>query len=85
MAPMNANPTSTPGVALRPLAALVVPVCIALLWPLLRPYDGLNRDGHLYALQALAHAFPGRYSNDLFLLFDSQDSFTVLTRLAAPI
>jgi hypothetical protein len=67
------------------LAAAAMPVCLALLWPLLRPYDWLNRDGQLYAVQAVSRAHPDRFANDLFFLFGSQDQFTILTTLIAPL
>ena len=63
----------------------VLAVCIALLWLIVRPYQWINGDAQLYALQALAHAYPTRFSNDLFFLFGSQDRYTLLTNLIAPI
>jgi hypothetical protein len=72
--------------AARAAIACVVSVAIvAALWPLLRTYDWLNRDAQLYALQAIAHVHPERYANDLFFLFGSQDRFTVVTAIVAPI
>ena len=62
-----------------------MPLCMAVIWPFVRPYAGLDRDGQLYAVQAMARAHPGRYTNDLFFLFGSQDSFTILTRLVSPL
>lgn len=59
--------------------------CIAVLWPIVRPYQWVNGDAQLYALQALAHAYPDRYVNDLYFLFGSQDRYTLLTNLAAPV
>ena len=66
-------------------SAAVMPICLVLLWPLLRPYDWLNRDAPVYALQAISQAHPQRFANDLFFLFGSQDKFTLLTGLVAPV
>lgn len=88
MIPMEPSARIAPlasGVLLRRIAPIFMPLCMVLLWPLMRPYDGLDRDGQLYAVQAMEHAHPGRYTNDLFFLFGSQDSFTILTRLVSPL
>jgi hypothetical protein len=59
--------------------------CWFVLWHLTHRFRGLDHDGHLYALQALARLRPDLYSNDIFFRFGSQDSFTIFTMLYAPV
>jgi hypothetical protein len=59
--------------------------CLAMLWPALRPYQWINGDAGLYALQSLARAHPARFAHDLFFQFGSQDQFTLLTTAVSPI
>ena len=47
------------------------------------PYAGIVHDARLYALQALSHIHPERYAQDLFILFNSQDRFTIFSPVYA--
>lgn len=47
-----------------------------------RPFWG---DAQIYGLQLLNSSFNGEFSKDLFLAYGSHDSFSLFTRLAAPI
>lgn len=53
------------------------------IWLLSHLYRGFDHDGQLYAFQALARLKPELYSNDLFLLGNSQDKYTLFTYLYA--
>jgi len=59
----------------------LAPAALVLLfgfWLIVHPYEGLVHDGVLYAAQALRHAHPGIFANDLFFFGGrSQDDFTV--------
>jgi hypothetical protein len=50
-----------------------------------RPYLGLVHDAKLYSLQVASHVWPNVYDTDLFFAFGSQDSFSVFSRLMAPL
>ncbi len=50
---------------------------------LANPYAGIVHDARLYALQALSYIHPGRYNQDLFFLFGSQDSYSVFSPIYA--
>lgn len=62
-----------------PVAALTL-VYVGL-WLYLSPYDGLNHDAQGYALQGIAAIQPDPLGQDLFLLYRSQDEFSVFSRL----
>lgn len=49
------------------------------LWLLARPFQGIWHDGRLYALQALQHLNPSVFSRDLFLLYGSQDQYSLFS------
>lgn len=51
------------------------------LWSVLGRYQGVVHDAVLYLLQAAARNMPDPLAHDLFLRFQSQDSFTVFPRL----
>ncbi|PZN97540.1 MAG: hypothetical protein DCF31_00010 [Alphaproteobacteria bacterium] len=67
-----------PGMVVAALLALVA------LWLVTHPYEGIFHDARLYTLQALSRAHPGRYADDLFLAFGSQDRFSIFASLYAP-
>jgi hypothetical protein len=50
----------------------------------LMPYHGLYHDAVLYAGQVL-HSADGRFANDLFFKYGSQNDYTYLPRLLAPL
>lgn len=60
-------------------------VLLASLWIVTHPYRGLTHDGRLYTLQALNQLEPGRFAQDLFFKFGSQDSFTAFSALYKPL
>jgi hypothetical protein len=55
--------------------AVVLPL-LAALWIATRPYFGIIHDARLYTVQALNAIYPGRFADDLFFKYGSQDSFT---------
>lgn len=66
------------------LASLLLGLFYFVLWHLTHRFRGLDHDGQLYALQALARLHPELYGNDIFFRFGSQDSFTIFTAIYAP-
>jgi hypothetical protein len=46
-----------------------------------QPYLGLCHDARLYAVQVVEQIRPGTYGQDLYLLYGSQDRYSVFTRL----
>jgi len=86
---------AVPGMAeLRPAAALLPAGHGRRRWPVLAllilamvllstPWDGLNGDAKLYAVQALRRLHPANFQQDLFFLFGSQDSYSVFSPLYA--
>ncbi len=56
---------------------------LAALWLLCHPWEGLWHDSRLYALQALQRLHPDQFRRDLFLLYGSQDAFTLFSPLYA--
>lgn len=66
----------------RWLLALLA-LATTILFLLMHPYRGLVHDGRLYTFQALSHLRPDLYSSDIFVLFGSQDDFTLFSPLYA--
>jgi hypothetical protein len=54
-------------------------------WLCAHPYLGIHHDARLYTLQALSRLYPTSLAGDLFLVHGSQESFTVFSRLYAPL
>ena len=63
----------------------MLPICLLLLgiWLCSHPWGGIWHDAKFYAFQALSHLRPDAYRNDLFLLFGSQDDYTLFSPLYA--
>lgn len=53
------------------------------LWLISRPFTFSENDGRIYLLMALARNDPGRYADDLFLKFGSQDRYSVFSEIYA--
>ncbi len=53
------------------------------IWSLVGRYQGIVHDGVVYALQAAAKLRPDSLAGDVFLRFQSQDQFTVFSRIYA--
>jgi hypothetical protein len=64
----------------RIVPALLV---LAALWLLCHPWEGLWHDSRLYALQALQRLHPDQFRRDLFLVYGSQDAFTLFSPIYA--
>ena len=54
-------------------------------WLANHPYIGIAHDARLYSVQALSRLLPGLFSNDLFFMPGSQESFTLFSHLWAPL
>ncbi|MDE1895485.1 MAG: hypothetical protein KGH91_00260 [Rhodospirillales bacterium] len=63
---------------------IVSTILIAVLWLSTRPYQGIIDDSRFYTVQALNALLPGRFSNDLYFQYGSQDQFTIFTKIYAP-
>jgi hypothetical protein len=63
---------------------LCLGLLITTLWLATRPYFGVIHDSRLYTVQALSALLPGRFSEDLYLHYGSQDQFTLFTALYKP-
>ncbi len=57
-------------------AAAVQYACLLAVWLASRPYRGVIHDARLYSIQALNRLEPGRFNQDLFLKYGSQDSWS---------
>jgi len=72
------------------LASLRVPsmaaaLLIAALWMLARPYRGVRHDAVLYVGQTLSRLMPDSIGHDLFLVYGSQDRYSIFSRIMAPL
>lgn len=65
--------------ALRGLGLAVVFFLWASTWALSHGYQGIQHDARLYTLQALARLRPDSLARDVFLVFGSQDQYTVFS------
>lgn len=65
------------------LAAVLLATLTIAIWALQHPYAGIYHDAQLYTLQALARVNPSGLSQDVFLRYGSQDSFTCFGALYA--
>ena len=64
----------------RVAPALLVMVA---LWLMCHPWEGLWHDSRLYAVQALQRLYPDQFRRDLFLMYGSQDAFTLFSPMYA--
>jgi hypothetical protein len=55
------------------------------LWIATHPYRGVIHDGRLYTIQALNTLQPGRFAQDLYFRFGSQDSLTNFSLVYRPL
>ncbi len=58
---------------------------IATVWLATRPYVGVVNDSRFYTVQALAALLPGRFNDDLYFHYGSQDQFTLFTLIYKPV
>ncbi|WP_374572695.1 hypothetical protein [Phenylobacterium sp.] len=69
----------------KPLPTLLSALLMAALWLATHGYKGVFHDARLYTLQALHGLDPGRWAEDLFFKFGSQDSFTLFSAAFEPL
>jgi len=55
------------------------------LWLIARPYRGVRHDGILYLGQTLGRMMPDQIGRDLFLVYGSQDKYSLFSHLMAPL
>lgn len=55
------------------------------IWIATHPYRGIIHDARLYTIQGLNAIEPGRYSEDLYFKFGSQDSLTLFSHVYGPL
>lgn len=67
------------------LNLLTLVLLITALWLATRPYPGIYNDARFYTLEALNALHPGRYADDLYFKYGSQDQFSIFTKLFAPL
>jgi hypothetical protein len=58
-------------------------LCIAAIWMIQHPYEGVVHDAVLYSLSALARLHPESLGHDVFLSVGEQDRFTLFGPIAA--
>ena len=58
---------------------------LAALWITAHPYVGIEHDARYYMLQAIRANDPGRFADDLYFKYGSQDNFTLFTAAYAPV
>lgn len=66
----------------RFLWLLLVAVAI---WAQARPTQGVRHDAILYMAQVLSHVHPEVFHHDIFFAYGSQDSYSIYSRLLAPL
>ncbi len=69
----------------RAYAAFYIPLLIAALWLATRPYVGVIQDSRFYTVQAVSALLPGRFAEDLYFRYGSQDQFTLFTVAYEPV
>jgi hypothetical protein len=69
----------------RAATALSLVLLLIALWLATRPYIGVVQDARFYAIQALSALTPGRFGNDLYFRYGSQDQFTAFTLVYEPV
>ncbi|MQA67530.1 MAG: hypothetical protein GEU76_16780, partial [Alphaproteobacteria bacterium] len=55
------------------------------LWLAFHPYDGIVHDSRLYVAQAMRALHPVIFDKDFFFAFGSQDDYTLLSKVFAPL
>jgi hypothetical protein len=71
--------------SLSRLNLLTLALLITALWLASHPFPGISADGRFYTFEALNALYPGRYADDLYFKYGSQDQFTVFTKFLAPL
>ena len=79
--PHDSIPGRRPGLTGAAPGVMVMAVLLVALWITTHPYYGVIHDSRIYLVQALGSLYPGRFSQDLFLKYGSQDGFSVFTPL----
>ncbi|MFX7949498.1 hypothetical protein ABTK52_19180, partial [Acinetobacter baumannii] len=79
------KPDWIPDAVLRRAPVFQLFAISALIWLLVRPYQGIVHDARLYGLQVLARVSPGAFHADLFLAYGSQDSFSIFSLIVRPL
>lgn len=68
----------------RAMNAIALALMLLALWAVTHRYQGLARDGELYAFQAFARIHPALRA-DLYLQNASQDQYSIFSRIYAPL
>jgi hypothetical protein len=68
----------------RAMNAIALALMLVVLWAVTHRYQGLARDGELYAFQAFARIHPA-LGADLYLQNASQDQYSIFSRIYAPL
>ena len=73
-----------PGDQHRRVKMLSIALLIATLWLTTRPYVGVMDNSKFYTVQALNALMPGRFAEDLYFRYGSQDQFTLFSLVYKP-
>jgi hypothetical protein len=77
---LDSAPGVDPAAGARAGIGSAIPLILILaLWVAGRPYFGIIHDARLYMVQALQALHPGRYDQDIYFRYGSQDAFTIFT------
>ena len=66
------------------LNTLALSLLVITLWLVTRPYQGIVDDSRFYTVQALNEMLHGRFADDLYFQFGSQDQFSIFSRIYEP-
>ena len=77
----STNPS--PGAFQRVVSTAALALLLVVVWLIMHRYRGLDNDGQIYALQALARIHPA-LATDLYFQHTSQDAYTVFSRFMRP-
>lgn len=84
--PLERAPHSAPATApWRTAPTWALFAVLLFLNALARPYGNFVHDARLYAAQVLYQIDPNSFANDLFFRFGSQDSYSLFSKLVAPL
>lgn len=76
--------TRMPGGQKSYVTMLSIALLIITLWLTTRPYKGVVGDSIFYTVQALNALMPGRFAEDLYFRYGSQDQFTLFSLVYKP-
>jgi hypothetical protein len=67
------------------VSVITLGLLLATLWLATHPYVGADYDSRFYTIQGLSALLPGRFADDLYFHYGSQDQFTTFTLMYKPV